>query len=64
MSRRAGLAPPVVWRIQSVSVHVRDGPQRLAQVYRRLLPDPAPGAPAPPAGDRKEEAHGRPQWGR
>lgn len=58
MSRRAGVAPPVVWKIQSVSVRVRDGPQRLAQVYRLLLTGPAPGAPVPPVADGKEEPHG------
>src|SRR5438128_95735 len=58
MSRRAGLAPPVVWSIQSVAVRVRDGPQRLARVYHLLLTAPTPGAPIPPACDRKEEAHG------
>jgi len=45
MSRRAGVAPPAVWSIQSVSVRVRDGPQRLARVYRLLLTGLAPGAP-------------------
>jgi hypothetical protein len=36
------LAP--VWTIRSVAVRSRDGPQRIAQVYRRLL--------APPRCDR------------
>src|SRR3712207_7313922 len=31
----------------------------LFRSYRLLLIDPVPGAPAPPAGDRKEEPHGR-----
>jgi hypothetical protein len=26
-----------VWKIRSVAVRSRDGPQRVAQVYRRLL---------------------------
>jgi hypothetical protein len=33
-----------VWTIRSVAVRSRDGPQRIAQVYRRLL--------APPQCDR------------
>ena len=28
------------WTIRSVSVRTRDGPERLEQVYRRLLDDP------------------------
>ena len=58
MSRRAGVAPPVVWSIQSVSVRVRDGPQRLARVYRLLLTGPAPGAPVAPVAAGKEDLHG------
>src|SRR5215211_4271196 len=58
MSRRAGVAPPVVWSIQSVSVRVRDGPQRLARVYRLLLTGPAAGAPVAPVAAGKEESYG------
>ena len=29
-----------VWTIRSVAVRSRDGPQRVAQVYRRLLAPP------------------------
>jgi len=29
-----------VWTIRSVTVRSRDGPQRVAQVYRRLLAPP------------------------
>jgi len=29
-----------VWTIRSVAVRSRDGPQRIAQVYRRLLVPP------------------------
>jgi hypothetical protein len=29
-----------VWTIRSVAVRSRDGPQRLAQIYRRLLTTP------------------------
>src|SRR5215210_7605438 len=58
MSRRADVAPPVVWSIQSGSVRVRDGPQRLARVYGLLLTDPAPGAPVAPGADGKEDLHG------
>ena len=29
-----------VWTIRSIVVRYRDGPQRLAQVYRRLLAPP------------------------
>jgi hypothetical protein len=29
-----------VWTIRSVAVRSRDGPQRIAQVYRRLLAPP------------------------
>ena len=29
-----------VWTIRSIAVRSRDGPQRLAQVYRRLLAPP------------------------
>ena len=29
-----------VWAIRSVTVRSRDGPQRVAQVYRRLLAPP------------------------
>jgi hypothetical protein len=31
---------PRTWTIRSISVRTRDGPERLEQVYRRLLEDP------------------------
>ena len=37
-----------VWTIRSVAVRSRDGPQRIAQVYRRLL---APPRTLPPQAD-------------
>jgi hypothetical protein len=33
-----------VWTIRSVAVRSRDGPQRVAQAYRRLLAPPRHGA--------------------
>jgi hypothetical protein len=40
------------WTIRSISVRTRDGPERLEQVYRRLLEDPQEparrDAPPPP----------------
>jgi hypothetical protein len=40
----SGRRPEVasVWKIRSVTLRTRDGPERLEQAYRRLL------APAPP----------------
>ena len=38
LDRRQRSAP--VWTIRSIAVRSRDGPQRLAQVYRRLLAPP------------------------
>ena len=43
---------PRTWTIRSISVRTRDGPERLEQVYRRLLEDPQEparcDAPPPP----------------
>ena len=52
-----------VWTIRSVAVRSRDGPQRVAQVYRRLLAPPrcdtagsdAVEEPAEPQLRRREE---------
>ena len=45
-------AVPRTWTIHSISVRTRDGPERLEQVYRRLLEDPQEparrDAPPPP----------------
>lgn len=35
-------APP--WTLRSVAIRTRDGPERLEDVYRRLLLDPPPEA--------------------
>lgn len=35
-----------VWTIRSVAVRTRDGPERLEEVYRRLLLDPPEAASA------------------
>ena len=40
-----------VWTIRSTAVRTRDGPERLDQVYRRLMSDTSCHEP-PPAPDR------------
>jgi hypothetical protein len=66
VSRRTHPLTPAAWRIRSVSVRARDGPQRLDQIYRLLVVEPvvsvARGAPPPdPATvlEEREEAHAR-----
>jgi hypothetical protein len=47
------------WTIRSVTVRTGDGPERLEQVYRRLLLDPpesTPAGSAHPAAPVKEAA--------
>jgi hypothetical protein len=34
---KRGERPTVEWKVQSVSVKARDGPERLALAYRRLM---------------------------
>ena len=52
-----------VWTIRSVAVRSRDGPQRVAQVYRRLLAPPrhdtAGSEPSKSQPSRKPVAEGR-----
>jgi hypothetical protein len=36
-----------VWTIRSIAIRSRDGPPRLAQVYRRLLAAPSRAGPDP-----------------
>jgi hypothetical protein len=48
--------PAPVWTIRSVAVRSRDGPRRVAQVYRRLL---APGCDTA-GGDAVEEKPAEP----
>lgn len=46
-------SPPAApaWTVHSVPVRTRDGPQRLDQVYRRLLANPLPTPSAPGAAE-------------
>jgi hypothetical protein len=46
---RAAAAP--TWIIRSVAVRTRDGPERLDQVYRRLIDEQSLQAPQPTPGD-------------
>jgi hypothetical protein len=52
---RHRLAP--AWTIRSVAVRSRDGPQRVAQVYRRLLAPPR----CDTAGSKAVEDRAEPQ---
>jgi hypothetical protein len=65
-TRRARRPTPAAWRIRSVSVRARDGPQRLDQFYRLLVVEPEASAathhrpPGPAAAvEEQEEAHAR-----
>ena len=50
MSTRQHPAAAPTWTIRSVSVRTRDGPERLDQVYRRLLSN-TPFRPSAGPGD-------------
>jgi hypothetical protein len=65
-ARRTRRPAPAVWGIRSVSVRARDGPQRLDQIYRLLVVEPAASAAAqhrPPGPatvlEEQEGAHAR-----
>jgi hypothetical protein len=51
MSPSPHSAPGCAWTVHTVHVRTRDGPERLALVYRRLLQVPAGESP-PPQADR------------
>jgi hypothetical protein len=54
-TRRTRRRAPALWGIHSVSVRVRDGPQRLEQIYRLLVVEPVPpaaGGARPPCSPR------------
>ncbi len=52
MPRDARTDQPARWRIQSIAVRARDGPERLHAVYRLLL---TPGRPVPEHGAAGED---------
>ena len=58
IEKSCGLCPPTpaIWTIRSVFVRTRDGPDRLADTYRRLLVPIAESRPAATAGLAEGEA--------